>query len=351
MPPKRVRSKRPYEKIGDFLQYYEKKCVIYDVPLLDLIKEIYEPLMVKKARRFPQLLQFADFDVDAIHLRPLLDSFQETEIHIRFLSMLNTETGDDGLHVIAHALLPPLELAGLAYHGNKVGPSGCRAIARGMIQSKFLAVLELDFNPGVSDEGVRSLCHYGHCQSMTKLSLRFCDVGDSGAAALGNWIARDDCVVREILLNGNKICPVGATAIGHGLRANKSIVRLDLGDNLFGYDADCLDAIHDGIIECPTFQCINMMNHFVCPEGMAEKYFQLTRAKPLGECVLTVKMDSIIFQNTRQLAMQNKRKMARDTKRKRAAARKAAELEKAAAAQQSPAPAAAPNTPRRVKTQ
>jgi hypothetical protein len=323
---KRVRKLRPYEKVQNFLEYYRKKAVLYSVPLIDNIKDIYEPIIVKRGRRLPQLLQFADDDIDSTHLRALIDSFQESDIRIRFLSMLNTSSGDDGLHVISHALLPPLEVAGLAYHSNGVGPSGCRAIARGMVTSKFLAVLELDFNPTISDEGVESLVHYGHCQSMNKLSLRFCDIGDRGAAAIGRWIAREDSKVKEILLNGNKIGPPGATAIGNGLAANNSIVRIDLSDNLFGFDENCLNAIHDGIVGCSTIQCINMLNHFTPPEGMGQKFFELTQSKPLGECVLSVKMDTFTFQNMRQLAMVNKRKLAKEAKKRRAAQRKIAKL-------------------------
>jgi hypothetical protein len=341
---KKARRLRPYEKVGVFLEYYERKCVLFDVPQIETIKDIYEPILVKKGRRLPTLLQFAEQEIQATHLRPLIDSFQETEIRIRFLSMLNTDSGDDGLHVIAHALHPPLEIAGIAYHANKVGPSGCRAIARGFVASKFLAVLELDFNPGIGDEGVEGLVHYGHCPTMNKLSLRFCDIGDRGAAALGRWIARADCCVKEILLNGNKIGPAGATAIGNGLAENKSIVRIDLADNLFGFDAACLNAIHDGIVACPTIQCINMLNHFDCPEGMGQKFFELTQTKPLGECVLTVKMDTFTFQNTRQASMVNKRKMAKEAKKKRLADRKAAKLKAkggaAAAAAETPAESA-----------
>jgi hypothetical protein len=76
-----------------------------------------------------------------------------------------------------------------------------------MMASKFLAVLALGFNPGISDEGVESLVHSGHCQTMNKLSLRFCDIEGRGAAAIGRWIARDDCRINEMLLNGNKIRP------------------------------------------------------------------------------------------------------------------------------------------------
>lgn len=334
---KRQRRKKPFEKMGDFLLLYENTCKTFDVPMIEAIKELYDPLIANKAKRMPQLLQFAEQEINPTHLRALVDSFQESEVRFRFLSMLNTNAGDAGLHVLAHILVPPLEIAGLAYHANNVGPSGCRALARAMVGSKCLSVLELDFNPGIGDEGIEGLCHYGHCPTMNKLSLRFCDIGDRGAAALGRWIAREDCPVKEILLNGNKIGPAGATALGQGLAKNKSIVRLDLSDNLFGFDGPCLQALHDGIQACPTIQSINMLNHFECPEGMGQKFFELTQSKPLGECVLTVKMDTFTFQNTRQASMVNKKKLAKEAKKKRLAEKKAA---KAAGSARSQSPTA-----------
>jgi hypothetical protein len=343
---KKARPLRPYQKVMEWLAYYEKKCVMYDVPIIDTLKEIYEPIIVKRGRRLPQLLQLAEQDIDPTHLRPLIDSFQESLIQIRFLSMLRTNSGDDGLHVVAHALGPPLELTGLAYHSNNAGPSGCRALARGMVASKSLAVLELDFNPGISDAGVESLVHYGHCPAMNKLSLRFCEIGDDGAAAIGRWIAREDSKVKEILLNGNRIGPPGAAAIGHGLAENKSIVRLDIGDNLFGYDAECLNAIHDGIVACPTFQALNALNHFDSPEGIGQKFLELTQSKPLGECVLSVKMDTFIFQNMRQLSMANKKKIAKEEKKKRLAEKKAAKAASSATLASASGTSESPSGPR-----
>jgi hypothetical protein len=127
---KKPRRLKPYEKVMEWLEYYQKKCAISDVEVLDALKDIDEPIIVKKGRRLPQLLQLAEQEVPATQLRSLVDSFQESLIRIRFLSMLGTASGDDGLHVVAHALVPPLELARLAYHANGVGPSGCRALAR-----------------------------------------------------------------------------------------------------------------------------------------------------------------------------------------------------------------------------
>ena len=328
MPPRgrKPRRLRPYEKVQNFLDLYKRTAGIYDVPTLGGVEELYGPIVEKHGKRIPQLLQFAEEPVAATHLRPLIDSFQQSEVRVRFLSFLNTDSGDDGLHVLVHALQPPLEVAGIAYHANNVSPSGCRGFARSMVNSKSLAILELDFNPGISDEGVIGLTAYGHCPTLTKLSLRFCDISDSGAIALSKWITQDTCNIKELLLNGNKIGPVGASAIGEALGKNKSLVRIDLADNIFGFDRDALVAIHDGVAASPTLRSINMLNHFECPEGMGEKFFELTKSKMLCECVLTVKMDAAIFQNTKAAALVNKRKLAKEARKRRIEARNAAKV-------------------------
>lgn len=328
MPAKKKRQRRlrPYEKVQNFLDLYKQMCEnVYDVPRIDKVMELYDPIVekrVKSLRRVPQIFQIADEPVDPTHIRPLVDCYKKSEVRIRFFSFLNTNSGDEGLHMLSHVLEPPMEVAGIAYHANNVGPSGCRVIGRCLKAAPSLAVLELDFNPGIGDDGVAGLCNYGHCPTLTTLSLRFCEIADKGAAALGKWIAQPECQVKNLLINGNKIGPPGVVAFAAGLAENKSIVRIDMSDNLFGYDAPALTALHDGIQACTSIQGINMLNHFECPEGMAQKFFELTQTKPLGECTLTVKMDTYTFQNTKQNALVNKRKMARDAKKARLAARK-----------------------------
>lgn len=316
MPPKKARKKKPFEKVMDFRELYDKLCEEYSVEPLDTVCEIYDDLITKEKalKKLPLMFQFAEEEVPGTRLRPFIQAYQESEVRVRFLSFLNTKSGDEGLHVLATALVPPLEIAGLAYHANEAGPSGCRAIARGMIKSEFLAVLELDFNPGIGDEGIAGLCHYGHCKALTKLSLRFCDIGDKGAETLGKWLSLPDCNLKELLLQGNKIGPAGVTELARYLPHNKSLNRLDLSDNLFGYDAAALNALIDGVRDCEPLNAISLLNQFECPEGLDEKFLDLTTNKPLGECVVTPKMDSIIFQNIASIAMANKKKIAKAMK-------------------------------------
>lgn len=327
MPAKKARKKKPFEKVMDFMELYRKLCEEYSVEPLDSVCELYDDLIAKEkaVKKLPLMFQFAEEDVPGTRLRPLIQAYQESEVRVRFLSFLNTHSGDEGLHMLATALVPPLEIAGIAYHANEAGPSGCRAIARGMVKSAFLAVLELDFNAGIGDDGVAGLCHYGHCKTLTKLSLRFCGVGDKGAETLGKWLSLPDCNLKELQLQGNKIGPAGIIEMSRYLPHNKSLNRLDLSDNLFGYDAAALNALIDGVRDCEPLNAISLLNQFECPEGLDQKFLDLTTNKPLGECVVTPKMDSIIFQNIASIAMANKKKIAKAMK---AAAKKTDEGEK-----------------------
>lgn len=323
MPGKKAKKKRPFEKVMDFMELYRKLCETYNVEPFESVCVLYDDLIskAKAVKKLPQIFQFAEEEVTGVRLRPLIEAYQETECRVRFFSFLNTNSGDEGMHVLAHCLAPPMEIAGIAFHNNNLGPSGCRALARAFVNSKSLSVLELDFNGGIGDEGVAGLCHYGHCPTLTKLSLRFCNIGDGGAATFGKWLAMPECNLKELILQGNKIGPAGVTELARYLQHNKSLNRLDLGDNLFGFDGPAMLALADGIRDCQPLNAVSLRNEFDCPEGIDQKYLDLATEKPLGECLLTPKMDGIIFQNIAAVTMANKKKIAKAMK---AAAKKGA---------------------------
>ncbi|OHT09816.1 hypothetical protein TRFO_21081 [Tritrichomonas foetus] len=323
MPPKGKAKKpkklKPFEKCQEFMDGYNKLCERYDVLPLDLIGEIYNELIAKgkSCRKLPQLIQFAEVEVPGVQLRPLVEAFQIYDVKPKFLSFMNTNSGDEGFHMLASALIPPLEINGVAFINNNIGPSGCRGFARGLVQSVSLSVLELDYNHGMGDDGVCGLIHYGHCPTLLRLSLRCCSIGDKGAEAIGRWLALPTCNLQELILSGNEIGPDGITLFANFLPQNKSLQRIDLSDNMFGNNADALNALREGIAECSTLNSVIITNNFECPEGLDEKFFNLVQDKPLGEFEFTPKMDSLVFQNTRAVAMSNKKKIMKEAKKKK----------------------------------
>lgn len=353
MPPKKAkkaRPKKPWQKVLDLTENYTATCKLFDSEPIETIEETYRPIIAKKGKKVPMILQFADTEVLPTQIRPLIETLKKSEVKVKILSFLQTQSGDSGLHVLAHAFDEPLEIVGLAYHSNDVGPSGCRGLARSMVKSKFLAILELDFNPGIGDDGVKGLTHYGHCPTLNRLSLKFCNIGDAGAATLGKWIAEDGCQLKELYLNGNRIGPEGATQFAEGLGKNKTLNRVELNDNIFGYDHDAMNALHDGIQACPTLQYVNLLNNFEISDEIGEKFLELTRDKPLGECVLSPKMNTAVFQNIKAISLTNKRKMVKEAKRLAREARKKKPEEAAPAADAAATPAPANAKPELTTT-
>ena len=312
---KKPKPKKPYQKVQDFLEGYKQLAILYDVPLIPEVEKLYGPIIEKKGRRLPQMIQFADTNITAIQLRPLIEAYKSFEIRVKIFSFLNTNSGNDGMHVLGHSFEPPLEIVGIAYHANHVTESGCRGFARSMILSKTLNILELDFNPEISDLGVIGLTMYGPSLSLNRLSLRYCNISDEGAIALGKWISNEQCAIKELFLSGNKIGPIGIIGFSEGLSHNKSLNRLELQDNLFGYDLNSMNALHDAIESCPTIQFINLLHNFECPKGIDIKFVELTKLKSLGECVLTPKLNNFYFQSMRSNSLSNKRKIIKENKR------------------------------------
>lgn len=323
MPAKQKNKKpkklKPFEKCQEFMDGYTKLAKDYDVETIPLIEEMYNELIAKgkACRKLPQIIQFAETDVPATQLRPLIECLQAFDVKPRFFSFLNTNSGDEGFHVLATSLIPPLEIQGISYINENLGVSGCRAFGRALAASQSLCVLELDFNHGIGDEGVRGLINHGHCQTLLRLSLKYCSIGDKGVDAIGKWIALPECKIEDLDLSGNEIGPLGITAFASNLPKNKSLQKIDFSNNLFANNAQALEALKDGIAECPTLVSVIMTNNFECPEGLDEKFFDLVTNKPLGDFEFTHKMDATVFQNTRAIAMANKKKIAKDQKKKK----------------------------------
>jgi hypothetical protein len=51
-------------------------------------------------------------------------------------------------------------------------------------------VFEPAFDSGGANDGVEGFVHYRYCPAIVRLSLRFFDIGNRGAAANRSWIAR-----------------------------------------------------------------------------------------------------------------------------------------------------------------
>ena len=64
------------------------------------------------------------------------------------------------------------------------------------------------------------------CQALISLSLRSCEIGPRGAAALAATLALNTTLLR-LAISGNLIGDEGASAIGQGLRVNVSAAAIN----------------------------------------------------------------------------------------------------------------------------
>ena len=72
-----------------------------------------------------------------------------------------------------------------------------------------------------------------HSCGLTELSLRFNELGDAGAGALGKALCSNG-VLRSLNLGGNLIGPEGVVQLAEGLRHNASLACLNLRSNRAG---------------------------------------------------------------------------------------------------------------------
>lgn len=68
-------------------------------------------------------------------------------------------------------------------------------------------------------------------QSLTYLEVDSCGMGDDGAASLAALLAADDCALQHIVTDCNGIGADGSTAIATALKANRTLTKLEMGDN------------------------------------------------------------------------------------------------------------------------
>jgi Ran GTPase-activating protein (RanGAP) involved in mRNA processing and transport len=85
---------------------------------------------------------------------------------------------------------------------------------------------------GLKDVGMMAVA--GALEDMTDmrvLSLHGNAIGDEGAAALANIIARDRSTITELYLDVNKMTDIGFAALGEALKTNSRLKTLDLDHN------------------------------------------------------------------------------------------------------------------------
>eukprot|EP00747_Dinoflagellata_sp_TGD_P118945 gnl/TRDRNA2_/TRDRNA2_172924_c0_seq2.p1 gnl/TRDRNA2_/TRDRNA2_172924_c0~~gnl/TRDRNA2_/TRDRNA2_172924_c0_seq2.p1 ORF type:complete len:174 (-),score=35.74 gnl/TRDRNA2_/TRDRNA2_172924_c0_seq2:149-670(-) len=137
--------------------------------------------------------------------------------------------------------------------GRCISDNDCKVLAPILGQNLALQQLYIGYND-FGDEGTMLLCE-AFCQdgsgnSLKLLGLRHCHVGDDGAKAVANLLARSTSI-REVGLDENSIGDDGIKAIAQALAENTNTILQDLyvGENVFSKEA--ADVLHKVAVQRP----------------------------------------------------------------------------------------------------
>ena len=122
----------------------------------------------------------------------------------------------------------------LDLRSNAIDNSGAAHLAEALVASAGLRSLDLQRN-AIQCQGAIALAAalQLHSCGLLELSLRFNELGDAGAGALGKALGSNG-VLRSLNLGGNLIGPEGVVQLVEGLRHNASLVCLNLRSNRAG---------------------------------------------------------------------------------------------------------------------
>ena len=175
---------------------------------------------------------------------------------------------------------------------------GCKFLAQGLEECKFLKVLTLSYNP-IGDEGLEVLVaamrkHEGIEGALSVLDVEGCGIGSKGMAALTTWIATQNCFLQELNLKGNY--QIGITAIGQlfvGVKLNNSITTLNLHDTFKQRNIEpeaaeeFRNALKEMVISHPTLSILDFTGNAID----SEEGVMLHAALQMNQNLASIKVD------------------------------------------------------------
>ena len=140
----------------------------------------------------------------------VVNELEQNELAGRWLNLLDSDIGDEETVEVAAALRKSsCKVNAVTLGRNNVGPVGTKALADALKSTK-------------------------HIQTIVHLDLGMNKLGNEGAKELSQILLTKGCRLRSLNLGGNGIADEGATAIGHSLKSNQSLVFLKLTLNSIG---------------------------------------------------------------------------------------------------------------------
>jgi len=131
-----------------------------------------------------------------------------------------------------------------------------------------LKSLSLDYNP-LGDEGIAALADglRWNC-FLENLSVSYCGIGCYGAGALAqDVIANEYCKLTGLDLRGNELGPDGVAAIADSLKANLTLISLNLADTGMGNSSVSREAVREALQKHPTLTSLDLNLNAIGVEG------------------------------------------------------------------------------------
>jgi Ran GTPase-activating protein (RanGAP) involved in mRNA processing and transport len=143
------------------------------------------------------------------------------------------QLGRVGAHALSQHCAATPRLSFLELRGSSLGHQGALHLAKGLDGHPSLTHLGLARN-GLDTAAVVALCHALRLAPLRHLDLEWNSVDNAAAAAVATLLAVDDCSLRTLTLERNDLRAAGAVSLADALRTNTSLVNLNLGFNRVG---------------------------------------------------------------------------------------------------------------------
>eukprot|EP00730_Choanoeca_flexa_P018752 TRINITY_DN9137_c0_g1_i4.p1 TRINITY_DN9137_c0_g1~~TRINITY_DN9137_c0_g1_i4.p1 ORF type:complete len:618 (+),score=118.04 TRINITY_DN9137_c0_g1_i4:157-2010(+) len=154
--------------------------------------------------------------------------------HNHFLQQLdltNNLLGAEGCRPVASMISRPNALAALSLRANQLDTAACEILTPALRSSECkLVSLDL-YNNMIGDDGMTILAEALVHTSLTSLNVGANDIGGRGAAALSEALLDPGCLLTDLSIWSNAIDATGAACLADALRSNTKLLKLSLYNN------------------------------------------------------------------------------------------------------------------------
>jgi len=155
------------------------------------------------------------------------NALSSSTITIQELNLRHNFICDAGASVIAEGLRENTSLLKLSIENNKIGDQGAIAIAKALYKNTTLQSLLLGFNKGIGDQSAfefSKMLANGNV-TLQHLSFHGCNIGNQGAAALGEGLSINKTLL-DLLLQSNVVDDEGAILFTKSLKSNRTLRKI-----------------------------------------------------------------------------------------------------------------------------